>query len=71
MPCALPAFASHYLAEIGDTFLKLDKRHKWAEHEDGELVFYQCVVCGEKRTETVLASQLRQSIELIRNSVQY
>jgi hypothetical protein len=47
--------------------MKLDKRHKWASSEDGELVFYQCVVCGEERTETVLAAKLRQSIELIRN----
>jgi hypothetical protein len=43
--------------------MKLDKRHKWAESEDGELVFYQCIVCGEERTETILARDLRLSIE--------
>lgn len=46
--------------------MKLDKRHKWASHEDGELVFYECVICGEERTETVLAKQLRESLELLR-----
>jgi hypothetical protein len=43
--------------------MKLDRRHKWASYEDGELVHYECITCGEKRTDTVLAKLLWESVE--------